>query len=187
MIRRIVLILVAAVVVLFAAGVLSAGTACAHDPRFACSPRGTDRPIRIADPRKSWAFYGDLEPHETDHYRFRLQQPATIPANLLIDERDAANPARPVAVVANARGTTVATLDLRAPVNFYEPFSRVHYLSSPVERLSLPAGSYTVDVSMRGGREPQRYAFAIGEEERFGLTEIPFVLGAIYRIHNRKF
>ncbi len=179
--------LVAAFVVLFAAGVLSAGTACAHDPRFACSPRGADRPIRIADPTKSWAFYGDLGPRELDRYVFEVKRAAAIPANLLVDVRDAANPARPVAVVANARGTTVATLDLRAPVRFYEPFSHVHYLSSPVERLALQPGRYTIDVTMHGGTAPQRYTLAVGADERFGLTEIPFVLGAIYRIHNRKF
>lgn len=177
----------AVLVVTFVVGVFSAGTACAHDPRFACSPRGAEHPITVPDPTKSWAYYGDLAPGETDRYVFTVIKPAEIPASLLLDARDAANPARPVAVLADRAGHVVKQLDLRAPVQFDERFSRVHYLSSPTANLHLAPGDYTVDVTMRGGSEPQRYTLAIGADERFSLTEIPFVLGAIYRIHNRKF
>ena len=45
----------------------------------------------------------------------------------------------------------------------------------------------TVVVSMQGGSTPQRYVFAVGEEERFSLLEMPYLLGAAYRIHERKF
>lgn len=42
-------------------------------------------------------------------------------------------------------------------------------------------------IAMRGGSKPQRYAFAIGREERFTLLELPYIAGALYRIHARKF
>ena len=186
--RRIVAILIAAVAVMFIAGMLSAGTACAHDPRFACSPRGSDHPVVIPDPTKSWAYYGDLAPGEADRYVFTVVTAAKIPASILVDVRDAqANSARPVAAVTDGRGRSVATLDLHAPIQFDEPFSRVRYVGSPTTTLSLVPGNYAIEVTMRGGTKPQRYALAVGSEERFGLGEIPYVLGAMYRIHNRKF
>lgn len=174
-------------VVVFAAGVFSAGTACAHDPRFACSPRGDDHPIVVHDPTKSWAFYGHLAAGEFDHYEFTVKRAANIPISVLVDTRDAGNPARPVATVRSAQGRTIARVDMREPISFFEPFSRVHYLSSKARTIAFAPGAYTIDVRMEGGAQPQRYTLAIGAEERFGIGEIPYVLGAIYRIHNRKF
>ncbi len=187
LVLRIAVVLVAVVAVLFVAGVLSAGTACAHDPRFACSPRGADHPIVVHDPTKSWAFYGHLAEGQEDVYDFTVTRPARIPISTLIDVRDASNPARPVVTIRNANGKAVAQVDLAHPMQFFEPFSRVHYLSSPAKTIAFAPGAYTADVRMTGGTEPQRYTLAIGAEERFAVTEIPFVLGAIYRIHNRKF
>lgn len=186
-ILRVVLAVVAVLVVGFVAGVLSAGTACAHDPRFACSPRGSDRPIVVHDPTKSWAFYGHLAAGQLDRYEFMVKRAAQIPVSELIDVRDASNPARPVAVVRDAKGRTIARIDLRHPMRLFEPFSRVHYLSSAARTIAFEPGAYTIDVTMQGGSQPQRYTLAIGADERFGITEIPFVLGAIYRIHSRKF
>ncbi len=166
-------------------GSIGAQRACAHDPRFACSPRDAAHAVRINDPTKSWAFYGRLRPRQNDEYRFRLERAATVPWNLLVEKGDAGNLARPVATLTDAAGTTIARATLAHAQSFYEPFSGINYLSSPPVNLHLAAGSYHIDVAMQGPGSAQRYVLAIGAKERFGLWEIPYVLGAIYRIKTR--
>ncbi|NNM99820.1 MAG: hypothetical protein HKL91_08490 [Candidatus Eremiobacteraeota bacterium] len=166
-------------------GYIGAQRACAHDPRFACSPRDTARAIHIADPTKSWAFYGRLAPGQHDRYVFTLKHTVTVPWNLLIEQKDVANSARPVAILTNDSGAVVARATLKGAQSFFEPFSRIHYLSSPPVNLHLAAGNYHIEVVMNGPGSMQRYVMAIGEKERFGLWEIPYVLGAIHRIRTR--
>ena len=174
-------------VVVVGIGALSAGRACAHDPRFACSPRAGDHPVVVSDPQKSWAFYGHLGAGEEDRYAIETPQAIAVPVQLLVDRRDAANPARPVAAIAGSSGRAIATIDLARAQTFYEPFSRVTYLESPNRLVAFPAGTSTITVTMRGGGAPQRYALAVGSEERFSVWEMPYLLGAIYRIHTRRF
>jgi len=69
--------------------------------------------------------------------------------------------------------------------SFYEPFSRVRYLSSVERSVQLNAGTYDFVVGMYGAPSAQRYTLALGSEERFTVAELPFVLGAVVRIHNR--
>lgn len=182
------LVLIAIVLLaLFCAGVLSAARACAHDPRFACSPRDASNPVVITDPQKSWAFYGHLEGGRQDFYEIETPKTVDVSVQLLVDRRDADNPARPVARVADASGRLIATIDLVRMHQFYEPFSRVTYLESPDRIVRLPAGTSTVVVGMRAGAAPQRYTLAIGSDERFSILEIPYLLGAVARIHARRF
>lgn len=169
------------------AGVLSAGRACAHDPRFACSPRPASSPIAIPDASKSWAYYGDLRPGQRDYYEFASTGAMRVPLGLLVDQRDASNPARPELTLYDAAGRSVAHLDLGNAVKFYEPFSRVTYLSTPDRTLALPPGRFQIVVTMSGPDRPQRYAMAVGAAERFSIWEIPYVAAAAYRIHNRQF
>ena len=171
-------------VVLIVGGALGAQRACAHDPRFACSPHPASSPIAITDVAKSWAFYGHLRPGERDVYTIDVPSEARVPWSLLVDRRDAGNPARPFATITTATGHPVAQTDFRQSEAFYEPFSRERYLTTPDVALTLPPGRYNLTVGMRGGNRPQRYAMAIGTEERFALTEIPYVLGAIHRIRS---
>lgn len=169
------------------AGAFSAETACAHDPRFACSARDASHPVVVSDPAKSWAFYGRLAQGQEDHYSVQARAKTSVPVSILLDARDAANPARPVASVYDAAGTMIERITLSSPVKFYEPFSRVRYLTSGEREITLAQGSSTVVITMRGGSKPQRYAFAIGRDERFSVLELPYIAGAIYRIHTRKF
>lgn len=172
---------------LFLTGLLSAGTVCAHDPRFACSPRPRENPVQIGDVSKSWAFYGSLARGQRDFYVFTAKHPTIVPMSILVDARDAANPARPVLIVYDRRNRAVAQSDFARAVAFYEPFSRVRYVSSEEQLISFAPGTYTAIVSMQGGKQPQRYAFAVGRDERFSVFEIPYVLGAVYRINGRRF
>ncbi|MGC8485503.1 MAG: hypothetical protein ACP5O6_07725 [Candidatus Baltobacteraceae bacterium] len=166
-------------------GYIGAQRACAHDPRFACSPRDAAHAIHIADPTKSWAFYGRLAPGQHDRYRFHLRRAASIPWNLLVEQRDAGDPARPVATLTTASGKPIARATLARAQAFFEPFSGIQYLSSPPVTLHLAPGSYRIEIAMQGPGSAQRYVMAIGAQERFGLMEIPYVLGAIYRIKTR--
>ena len=188
MIKRVLLVLAAVIVVLVIAEIFSAGRACAHDPRFACSPRSESNPIVISDATKSWAFYGRLAGDQEDHYVVTTASGAQrIPMSILVDVRDAANPARPRATLYDQSGRTLASVDLANAQPFYEPFSRVRYLTSPERLVDLGAGTFTIVIAMQHGGAAQRYTFAFGRDERFGVLEIPYLLGAIYRVHNRRF
>lgn len=187
MFRRVVTAILVALALIVGAGALSARTACAHDPRFACSPREAAHPIVVTDPAKSWAFYGRLAQGEEDHYSIQARAKTRVSISILLDVRDAGNPARPVASVYDSAGRVADRIALSTPASFYEPFSRVDYLSSGERDIMLPQGRSTIVIAMRGGSEPQRYAFAIGRAERFSILDLPYVAGALYRIHARKF
>jgi hypothetical protein len=167
-------------------GYLSAQSACAHDPRFVCSPREAAHPVLVPDAAKSWAYYGGLRRGQRDTFVFTVERPLDVPWQLLVDRRDAANTARPQAVLSDVHGT-VATLSLTGNRDFYEPFSRLSYIETPDFTLHLKPGSYVIDVSMDRGDDRQRYVMAIGSAERFGFGEIPYVLGAIGRIRARRY
>jgi hypothetical protein len=179
--------LASALIAVLIAGALSAGRACAHDPRFACSPRDTNDPVVVADPQKSWAFYGHLRAGEEDRYAIETPKAVAVPVQLLVDRRDANNSARPVATIANTSGHAIATIDFEQTQRFFEPFSRVTYLATSDRVVAFPAGTSTITVTMHGIAAPQRYTLAIGSEERFSLLEMPYLLGALYRIHTRSF
>jgi hypothetical protein len=176
-----------AVLLWFIAGFLSAQRACAHDPRFACSVRGSSDPIYVADPVKSWAFYGHLRNGQTEVYEISLARAGRISWSLLVDQRDAYNPARPAALLSTASGKMLQSLDFSRMRRFYEPFSREQYITTATSMLALGPGKYRINVNMRGGDVQQRYTLALGSEERFGLTEIPYVLGAIHRIRDQNY
>lgn len=186
-VKRALLAIAIALFVLVTADAFLAGRACAHDPRFVCSPRSRNDPVVVSDPKKSWAFYGDLGAGDTDHYLIQTPQTIAVPVQVLVDQRDAVNPARPVVTVAAASGRAIATIDLKRAQPFYEPFSRVTYLQSADRVLTLRAGTSTITVAMRGGDAPQRYALAVGSDERFSVFEMPYLIGAVYRIHTRRF
>jgi hypothetical protein len=176
-----------AVVVLALAGWLGFGffgaqRACAHDPRFACSPRGERHAIAIADPAKSWAYYGRLLPGQRDVYGLFVNDGLSVPVSVLIEKSDSSNAARPVLTIVDSRGKVVAVRDLRPPSEFFEPFSRVDYLTSEQAAIALQPGLYRAFVDMRGGSAAQRYVFAVGSDERFSVGEIPYVLGAVWRV-----
>jgi hypothetical protein len=180
-------ILVLALAVWLGFGFFAAQKACAHDPRFACSPRDEQHAILISDPSKSWAYYGRLAPGERDVYGFFANRTMSVPVSVLIEKQDAGNPARPQLVVVDEKLHTVAMRDLSAPSAFFEPFSRIEYLTSPQTPVALEPGRYEAVVKMVGGTAPQRYVFAIGEDERFGFGEIPYVFGAIRRVQTAGF
>ncbi len=163
----------------------SALRACAHDPRFVCSPRETD-PIAIPDVTKSWAYYGSLAAGESDRFDFALaKRVERIPWSLLVDVRDAGNPARPSAVLTGARAQERLAFDRVG--RFYEPFSRETYLQTGERTLTLEPGRYRIVVTMPGGIRRQRYVMAIGSAERFSPLELPYVLGALHRIRGLRY
>ncbi|HVN68726.1 MAG TPA: hypothetical protein VMU38_03605 [Candidatus Binatia bacterium] len=185
--KRVLTLIAVACVAVVGAGALSAGRACAHDPRFACSPRDARHPILIADPEKSWAYYGRLGVGAEDHYEVEAAHALTVPVQVLVDQRDASDPLRPVAVVADRSGREISKLNLAGGRPFFEPFSRVTYVAGPEQNVEFPAGLSTITVTMRGSGAPQRYTLAIGADERFSVWELPYLLGAAYRIHARRF
>lgn len=167
-----------------AIGITGAQTACAHDPRFACSPRSAGNPIVIRDPSKSWAFYGRLSPGAQDVYTIHVAQRTLVPVALLIERSDASNAARPSLRMYRRQRLVTAVLFQRA-TPFYEPFSGTQYLTTPTRVLALQPGTYQAIVTMHGGEASQRYVMALGSEERFSIGEIPYVLGAILCVRER--
>ena len=186
-VRRALTVIAVGFATLVGAGALSAGRACAHDPRFACSPRDAKHPISVSDPEKSWAYYGRLSAGTEDRYEVVTARAVTVPVQLLIDQRDAGNPLRPIAVIADPAAREISRIDLAQNRWFFEPFSRVTYLSSVKRTVSLPAGISSITVTMHGAGAPQRYTLAIGTVERFSVWELPYIVGAAFRIHARQF
>ncbi|HYL28244.1 MAG TPA: hypothetical protein VEW74_10460 [Candidatus Nitrosotalea sp.] len=165
----------------------AAQRACAHDPRFVCSPRTAAQPVRIPDASKSWAYYGGLAANQSDEFTFTLTRSAAVPWTLLLDTRDVKNPARPAAALFDSQGRVIAGLDFAGGWSrFYEPFSRESYLQSGIDQLNLSPGTYRIVVTMSGTAR-QRYVMAIGEAERFSPLEIPYVAGAVARIRAQRY
>jgi hypothetical protein len=175
-------VVVLALAVWLGFGFFGAQKACAHDPRFACSPRDEQHAIAVVDPGKSWAYYGRLAPGQRDVYGLFVNDVMSVPVSVMIEKTDASNAARPVLTVVDSAGSVVARRDLRNASEFFEPFSRLDYLTSEQAAVGLQPGLYQAFVDMRGGATAQRYVFAVGSDERFGVGEIPYVLGAVWRV-----
>ena len=175
------------VVVIVITGVLSARGACAHDPRFVCSPRDETHAVTVPDPGKSWAFYGGLQGTQVDTFKFHVSATLDVPVSLLVDTRDRSNPALPVATISNDLGRPVAQIDFAGASEFYEPFSHLSYLQTKERTLKLQPGSYSVYIRVRAAAVRQRYTFAMGAAERFSIFEIPYVGGAILRIRSQDY
>jgi hypothetical protein len=180
-------IVVSAIAIWALFGFFAAQRACAHDPQFPCSPRDASHPVRIQDATRSTAFYGHLHAGETDVFELALPRAQAVPWNLLIDDRDAANPARPTATLSSADGRILQTIDFGDTTQTYEPFSRERYLATRIESEQLPAGAYRIVVGMHGGVRSQRYTLAVGVAERWSIGEIPYLLGAIHRIRTQRY
>ncbi|MFY9886411.1 MAG: hypothetical protein WCB01_09885 [Candidatus Cybelea sp.] len=183
--RRILAALVLAAIVWFAFGWLGAQTACAHDPRFSCSPRDAQHAVAIPDAQKSWAYYGRLARGQRDIYRVVLRDRLTVPLSVSIEKADAVNPGRPRVAVRDSSVRAIAIVPFDRVQAFYEPFSRISYLTTPNRELHLPSGTYSITVTIDRATLPQRYVLAVGSLERFTVGEIPYVIGAVHRIRTR--
>jgi hypothetical protein len=127
-----------------------------------------------------------LRKGETDVYQITVDRSTQIPWSLLVDRRDAGNPARPVFTLSTADGQLLQTIDFARSERFYAPFSREQYSTTLPTTLSLEAGRYSIAIRMSGTNE-QRYTLAIGSAEHFGIAEIPYVLGSIHRIRAQQY
>lgn len=141
----------------------------------------------IPDPQKSWAYYGRLARGQRDVYRVVLRNRLTVPLSISIEKADEVNPGRPHVVVRDSSARAVATVPFDRVQAFYEPFSRISYLTTPSRELQLSSGTYSIAVTMDGATLPQRYVLAVGSLERFTLGEIPYVIGAVHRIRAREY
>ena len=68
---------------------------------------------------------------------------------------------------------------------FFEPFSHLNYVATIAKSVLLRPGAHRLTVVMKGTGNEQRYVLALGEQERFSVGEIPYVLGAIHRVQVR--
>lgn len=145
---RVGLVFGAAFMLWVVAGYSAAQIACAHDPRFVCSPRSAAHPVAIPDAGKSWAYYGGLAGAQRDTYSLSVDRATAVPWNLLVDARDASNSARPEATLYDVAGRVVARLTFSRVQIFYEPFSRESYVESQTLVLHLLPGYYKIVVSV---------------------------------------
>ena len=182
---RTLIVLGGTLIAAFLAGVFSAGTACAHDPRFACSPRPASSPVAIGDVVKSWAFYGRLASPQRDYYDFSTAVPLRIPSIFSSINAMPPTPARPSLIVEGANQRENHAPRPEQPRHVRRAvFTR---LVSEQERRTRSCPWPLHRGRLDEAAAAQRYTFAIGRDERFGILEIPYVLGAVSRIHNRDF
>jgi hypothetical protein len=159
---------------------LATESALAHQPRL----RETEDTIVVTWPEVSKAFYARLDGRpqfyriESDR-RFRLYVQVVVPDEESIDtDYD----------IAVTRGSdTVIKLDgqLADWTPYFEPFGGDAYLRGPDAVLTVPAGSYLVEVSSSDNLG--RYALVVGEGEAWPMSEIANAFRLMPQIKRRFF
>ncbi len=157
--------------------------ASAHQPWFEDKDITASSPWQIKDADISTVVYATLDSaSDVDYFAFkgkagqRVYLALTIPQ---IKGQDAfaptmalTGPGLPSATlpsrVLTQGGATLIPPPAGKPSTFFEPFSRTSYWQRQEQHLTLPKdGRYVVAVWHPDGK-PGRYAFVIGEKERFG-------------------
>lgn len=138
--------------------------ALAHQPRIVDGELTS-----VPDPEVSKAFYGKLsgEPHVfviTESAPFELYVNVLVPDGATTDVSAAIinqeNPDEPIAMLP-AEG---------AWERYHEVFAQDWYLKGPEFRTDVPAGTY--EIRVWSSNNVGRYVLAVGEKERFPLSEI---------------
>lgn len=142
---------------------LRPGIASAHQPRIV-----EDRLTVVTEPEISKAYYAKLE-GVPDIYTISSSQDFELYVGILVP--DIAGQKKDVSVVVLKDGNQIAILDgtTFAWTQFYEPFGADKYWKGGEYRAAAGPGKYEIRVSSTNN--DSKYALAIGEIEKFGLTD----------------
>ena len=142
-----------------------------------------DSALHIDDPHVSYAFYGKLDQHRSEWFRFNGMRDSTVFVQLLVPETVdlqtismramLIGPGLPdsakTMVLPKGYGTTTVELNPESAGRYYEKFTQVGYHASPPLRIKLPADG-AVGIVVNGSEAP--YVLAVGTRESFGPGDI---------------
>ncbi|MFA6228022.1 MAG: hypothetical protein WC668_02445 [Patescibacteria group bacterium] len=158
------------ILVLVAAGLLTAVSVSAHQSRLAYRMTAAkDAPIVITNADVSQAFYGQLK-GEIDYYDLQLASPLDFYFQILVPDIADIRTSL-IAQLNDSNGKPLAVLNgLGYPwQKFHEDFAGDDYLQGPEKKISLPAGDYRLMVSSPNNLG--KYVLVVGEKESFPLGE----------------
>ena len=142
---------------------LRPGIASAHQPRIV-----EDRLTVVTEPEISKAYYAKLE-GVPDIYTISSSQDFELYVGILVP--DIAGQKKDITVIVLKDGNQIAVLDGNtfAWTQFYEPFGADNYWKGGEYSAAAGPGNYEVRVSSTNN--DSKYALAIGETEKFGLSD----------------
>lgn len=142
---------------------LRPGIAYAHQPRIV-----EDRLTVVTEPEISKAYYAKLV-GVPDIYTISSSQDFELYVGILVP--DIAGQKKDITVIVLKDGNQIATLDGNsfAWTQFYEPFGADKYWKGGEYIAAAGPGNYEVRVSSTNN--DSKYALAIGETEKFGLSD----------------
>lgn len=154
--------------------------ASAHEPVYI----DTQDRISIPDPTTSRAYYGELTGRPAV-YEITLATAMDFYLNILSPDIPGARTDYQ-AIMRDQNGIAVITLrDTGVWEKWYEDFAGDTYLKGPEIKKSLPAGTYTIEVSNPGNSG--KYSLAPGEAEVFTLAGTPHTISEIYQMKTKFF
>jgi hypothetical protein len=158
--------------------VVATNTLSAHQPRY---PVGQD--VRVQDPGTSQAFYGELQ-GQPALYHFALRESLLLYVGVLVPDipnihKDFSAELR---VRLGGHDSLLQLLDgARAQWSvFHEPVANDDYFQGPEFRRMVGPGEYEVEVSRPANRG--KYVLAIGEAERFTVSDFIRIYGMLPRL-----
>jgi hypothetical protein len=175
------------ILMLLAAVILTTGTAEAHQPYCEINDVTLAAPWQVPDASISYAYYGNLYPAtDVDYFAFDARAGQSVLLSLSIPAIDGQEDFAPVMAVfgpgiAAGEGATLPTRVMapagqesfmvplgEEPDYWFEPFGRRYYWNWDNYFFTAPeTGTYTVAL-WHPDAQLGRYAFVIGQKERFG-------------------
>lgn len=171
--RRTITIIIACFV--WVGGMLAAHSVSAHQPVVV----NDATLVKIADPEISKAYYAELT-GVSAHYRIKAEQGFAFYVNVLVP--DIASATEDYSVTILRDGSIFAALSAGSEdwTIFHEPFGNDTYRQGPELRMVMPAGNY--DLTVSNPNNEGKYVLAIGETEKFSLSEIPRTMSELVKV-----
>ncbi|HZK51057.1 MAG TPA: hypothetical protein VFD47_05805, partial [Actinomycetota bacterium] len=174
-------------------GALIAALAISTSSHYPLLVDDIDSPERaevIEDVDRARAFFGRLEPGQTNYFRFEGEADQRVTFEILVPKREELRDFRPEVIVAGpglADGCDGLSVEVEgceqvvtsaAPASIYEGFTQSYYWSYAEpgrsnSTVTLPGdGSYLVAVGSDDDESEGPYALGFGNEQRFGVAEV---------------
>lgn len=163
----------AAYVILFFVFISVAGVVYAHQPRLVIGPRI----VEVKDPETSQAFYSELK-GESQIFQIKEEKSFDLYLNILAPDLPEARTDFVVYIYkkTDKRPYFIDKLDGENFTwqKYHEEFANDDYLKGPEWKKEVEAGSYLIEVKSKDNQG--KYSLAIGEKEKFTLSEIKNVI-----------
>ncbi|MFA5358544.1 MAG: hypothetical protein WC310_01825 [Patescibacteria group bacterium] len=143
----------------------------AHQPRLVYPQRITsENPVIITQPDVSQAFYGELK-GAPDYYRVTISEPMDFYFSLLVPDLPEIKKDISANLITIVTGEiTNVLMGLENEWNkYYEEYAGDNYWQGPKQTVSLPKGSYRIEVF--APQNAGKYVLVVGQKESFPIGE----------------